>query len=296
MKFLSELSKETLICSELQVKDYKELLKCSFGDEPNKIIFVETVCDVLSNITNKTPEYFKKLSIIDLFVLLLDVRINSQGDVCKVVITKEDKQMNLELRLDCIRDDIKTIFTTVSEARIVQNDIEIVFDCPSIERLANHTDDEYLYFIKGLFAKSTKKVIVIQSNEDARLLFEKLPPKASLQIIDQFQSFVKQITDINFLSRYGIKDQKLAFVPSLESLIWFAKLMFNETLDVFYDNLFYLSHLGHMSAEYVEGSVVGEYNYFVSCLQRTLAAKNPSPGPDDQMVSDEEAGFFDEQV
>ena len=110
MKFVSNLSKETLICSELQVKDYKELLKASYGEDINKLIFVETLCEIFAKTTNKPTEYFKKLNIIDLFCLLLDVRINSQGDICKVVITRDEKKMNLELRLDLIKGDLELIF------------------------------------------------------------------------------------------------------------------------------------------------------------------------------------------
>ena len=99
MNFLSKLSKETLICSELRVKEYKNLLKCTYGDNPEQIIFIETLCEVLSVVANKPVEYFKKLNIVDLFCLVLDLRVNSLGNVCKVVITKDEKKMNLELFL-----------------------------------------------------------------------------------------------------------------------------------------------------------------------------------------------------
>ena len=297
MKFVSELSKESLICTELKVKDYKELLKCAFGDEPNKIIFVETICEILSKISNKEPEYFKNLNVIDLFCLLLDVRINSQGDVCKVVITKEEKQMNLELRLDYIRDDMKASFGSLSSSIIKQNNIDILFECPSIERLMQEADEEYLYFIKGATIKNpSERFIETKTNEEASVLFERLAPKVSLQIIEKFEQFVKHATSINFLSRYGISNQKLSFLPSLDSLIWFTKLMFNESLETFYDNMFYLSHSAHMSSEYIENCIVGEYTYFVNCLQRTLAVNSPNPTPDDEFISDEEAGLSEEQI
>jgi len=295
MKFLSELSKETLICSELQVRDYKSILKCSYGDEVNPRIFAETICDIFMKLTNKSTEYFKKLNAIDLFCLLLDTRINSQGNICKVLVTKDSKQMTLELNLEHIKTDIKSIYNNLFTT-IDQNNIEIVFGCPSVERLLQPTQNEYLSFITGTYIKQndTKKFIEIATNEQAELLFDKISPKTFLKIIDNFNKFVETATKTNLLSRYGVKDQQLVFVPSLNSLIWFTKLMFNEPLETFYDNLFYLSLHGHMSSEYVENCVVGEYNYFVNCLLRTQSAKDSGEKQDDGSFFDEEAGLSDE--
>lgn len=289
MKFVSKLSTEIVLCDELKVKLYKELLKCSYGDEPNKMVFIETLYEILSSATNKPLEYFKKLNIIDLFCLLLDTRINSQGDICKVVITKNDKQMNLELNLSHIRNEIADVVTKLSDANIVQNDMEVVFECPSLERSCQEAEEEYLYFIKGIRVNVNGEIkfASIISNEQAKLLFEKVSPKVSLQIIERFRKSIDVISNANFLSRYGLTEQKLVFFPSIDSFIWFTKLIFNESLETFYDNLFYLSHLGHMSTEYIENANVGEYNYFVSCLQRTLAAKTPSPEPEANDHDDE---------
>ena len=299
MKFVSELSKDTLICSELQVKDYKELLKCTYGDDTNQLIFIETLSEIFSKVANKPTEHFKKLNVIDLFCLLLDVRINSLGDICKVVITKDDKKMNLELRLDFIRDDLKNLFNVLSTT-IEQSNVKVEFECPSVERLLQKANEEYLYFIKGSYIKKDNfaKFVEIATNDHAQMFFEKLSPKVSLQIIEQFESFVKSATGINFLSRYGIEDQTLNFLPSLSSLIWFTKLIFNESLESFYDNLFYLSHHGHMNAEYIENSAVGEYNYFVTCLKNVLSPKESSPEQTEEDFSpdEEDPGLTEEPL
>jgi hypothetical protein len=299
MKFVSNLSKDTLICSELQVKDYKELLKCTYGDDVNHLIFIETISEVFSKVANKPTDFFKKANVIDLFCLLLDVRINSLGDICKVVITKDEKKMNLELRLDFIRDDLKNLFNVLSTT-IEQNNIKVVFECPSVERLLQNASEEYLYFIKGSYINkdNSTKFIEITTNDHAQMFFEKLSPKVSLQIIEQFESFVKSAAGINFLSRYGIEDQTLNFLPSLSSLIWFTKLIFNESLESFYDNLFYLSHHGHMNAEYIENSAVGEYNYFVTCLKNTLSPKEASQEQteEDFLPDEEDPGLTEEPL
>lgn len=298
MKFVAELITTKVLCNELKVKDYKEILKCSFGDDPNKFIFVETICDIFSSITNKPVEYFKSLNVIDFFLLLLEVRINSQGDACKVSIIKDKKQMSLELRLDYIRDELKEAFKSISTV-LQTNTTDLVFEYPSIERLLEETTEDYLYFIKQASIKKNEstKTILINTNKEANLLFEKLSPKTSLQIIKLFEKFIKPCVEINFLKRYDLGNQTLNFIPSISSVIWFCKLMFNESLEVFYDNLFYLSHLGHFDLNYVEALSPGEYVYMTKKLESVLSQKSSS-SQDEQTYEpgDEEDGFFEEPV
>ena len=298
MKFLSKLSKETLVCSELQVKYYKDLLKCCYGDNPDSLVFIATVCDVFSSIANKPPEFFKKLSVIDFFCLLLDVRINSQGNACGAVITKDDKKMNLELRLDHIRDELKQ---ASSSSFVEQDNISILIDYPCVERLLEPSSEEYLRYIKGVFVNKpalldgvSSHFVDISTNKHAEMFFDKLPPRTSLQIIEKADQAFKSLIEINFLSRYGVKDQHLAFLPTLESLIWFAKLMLNEPLDVLYNNIFYLAQMGNMSADYIENSIVGEYNFFVGCLKQKISAETPASNNNSPNILDEDVGLMDE--
>lgn len=296
MKYISQLSKDTLLCSELLVKDYKEILKCTYGEEPNKKIFVETICEILAKIVQKPISFIKSLNVIDLFCLILDVRFNSLGP-CNVVLTQNEQKFNLELNLGYIKEETEQLFNNLSTT-IEHNGIEIVFECPSVERLLQNTKDDYLSYIKGSYItrNGEKRFIGITTNEQAELLFDKIPPKISLELIQKFNNFVEQITGMNFLSRYGFKDQKLVFIPSLDSLIWFNKLMFNEDLNSLYENIFYLSYSGKMNAEFIENSAVGEYNYYVALLRQTLAEKNSKnvPSEEDPNMVEQDPGLFEE--
>lgn len=276
------------------VKDYKELLKCSYGDEPNKKIFVETVCEILGKVVQKPTTYIKSLNVVDLFCLLLDIRFNSLGP-CNVILTQNDQKFNLELNLGYIKEETAELFNALSTS-IEHNGIEIVFECPSVERLLQNSKDDYLSYIKGSYITKNgeRRFISIATNEQAELLFDKIPPKISLEIIQKFNTFVEQITGMNFLSRYGFKEEKLVFVPSLDSLIWFTKLMFNEELSTFYDNVFYLGYTGKMSADYVENCAVGEYNYYVGLLRQVVAAKNSSSTPTEGEEVPEDPGLFED--
>lgn len=297
MNFLTILSKDTLVCSELQVKDYKELLKCSFGDSPDKTIFIETICRIFSKLTNKSLDYIKQLNIVDFFCLLLDIRNNSLGD-CKLVLTQDKKKFNLELNLAKVKEETSILFEQLATT-IKHSNIEVYFECPSLERLMQNTKDEYLSYIKGscITKKRKKCTAIITTNEEAELFFNALPPKISLEIIDNFNKFVESTTKMNYLSRYGFNEQQLVFLPSIESLLWFAKLLFNEPLSSLYDNIFYLSYSGKMNAEYVETLSVGEYNYFVGLLRQVLANKNsPEENKENNQNFEEEPGLFEEEM
>jgi hypothetical protein len=280
VKFNVELLTETVTCSELTVKDYKEILKCIYGDNPDPTSFVTTISEVLANITNKPQNYFLNCGIIDVFLLLLKTKINSQSESCKISVTKDDKQMNLELRFDHIYEDIKEWFGPFLNKKIALDTIEITFDSPTLKMLLEPSEDEIVYFIKGCkILGKHDKLLTPSTTQEALMLLESLPPKLATDLYSHFNLFAKEIFNKNLLYRYPLisEQQKLMFSPSIESLIWFTKLMFNEPLDGFYDNLFYLTNLGHFSTDYIERCTPGEYVYFTKKLEYTLSKQETLP-------------------
>ena len=272
MKFISDLSSHKLVCSELTVADYKQILKCSFGDEPDIELFSETICDVIGKLTNKSSEFVKSLPMSDVLCILIDLRLKSMGDVVTVSVKSEEKQMSLDLNLSTIKEDIKQFYKPFCCSKITQKDLEIVLSVPSIEMLSTKTDDEYLYFIKSVLLK--KSTFEISNIEEASALFEKISAKVASQIISHCRQFIESVKELNLLARYEGIEQKLGFVPTIENLLWFVKLLFNEPLDAFYDNIFYLAKHVNMSAEYIESCTPGEYIYFTKKLEASIAAQN----------------------
>lgn len=290
MKFDVEVLNKNIVCSELTVRDYKALLKCSYGDQPDHKTFVYTIIDVLSNITNKPSDYFLHSSIIDVFLLLLKTKINSQSETCKVVVTKDNKQMNLELNFEGIYEDIKKWFSPFLNKTFVWDSVEVTFDSPTLGMLIEEAvEDEIIYFLRGCkIVDKHEKILTPSNTKEANMLLDNLPPKLIADIYTHFGMFAKTLLSKNLLSRYNIEgtEQKLMFSPSLDSLIWFTKLMFNEPLDVFYDNLFYLTNLGHFSASYVEECTPGEYTYFIKKLEQTLAKQRTTEEDYSQQYTD----------
>jgi hypothetical protein len=289
VKFISKLTNKSVVCSELKVKDYKEILKCTLGDEPDQNIFIETICEVFSSILSKPINQIKQMSIVDALLLILQIRINSQGDTIKIVVTKDDKQMNLELDLNYVLDRILNFYKKNNNLELTSSKVKICFGIPSLEKYSNSIEEEYLYFLDEVTIKN--KTINVKTNEEASKLFDALSPKLALQFINLFKDFAVRCKENDYLQKYNVQ-QNLTFVPSVESLIWYTKLIFSESLDVFYDNLFYLSHLGHLDLNYVESLTPGEYTYMVKKLEFALGQKS-SAAPSDAVEQDTDEDFDD---
>ena len=281
----------TILCSELKVKQYKELLKTTYGEEPNIQIFLETLWDILAELTGKQKIFFKQINIIDLLLVVLQIRIASQGDACDIILTHEGKKANVEMKLDCCIEDIQHTFCCNLEQTISYNGVDIIIGCPSSERLLETTEEDYLHYIKeARFTLNGETAHVnIEHNTRAKQIFEQLPPHISMRIFKYVTDFNTIASELNLLDRYGCIEQTINFMPSLESLMWFTKLLFSESLEGFYNNVFYLSYLGHMNAEYIENCTPGEYLLFTQTLQNNLNTNNQtdSSSPTEEQFQDE---------
>jgi hypothetical protein len=271
MRFPIKLHADTVHCTELNLLHYKQILKIIYGDEPSKDIFVETIAELLASISDKPQSYFKELDVIQLMVVLIALRIQSMGDSTTVNLKQEKEQTSLELRLDWIVEELIEFCSSFLEFKIEHSSFDIILSPPSLTRLQEKVEDEYLYFIKGVFIKTNNTYVPMIDNNCAKAFFEKLPAKTAASIIGYFETFVSSLKQVNFLLRYGITDQILMFIPSIDSVIWFLKLMFNESIDSFYDNTFYLSYYGHMSGNFLQTCTPGEYVYFAKKLQEVLS-------------------------
>jgi hypothetical protein len=271
------------------VKQYKELLKCSFGDEPDKFIFQETICELISNLINVPIDKVKEFSIVDIMLFILQLRTNSQGNAINIVVTKDEKQMTLPLDLNYVKSSINNFYKE-QQTIIKDNNIQIHLNPCSVNRFLDSIDEEYLYFFDKIIINN--KEFKIKTNKEAAEVFDKLPPKLSLQIIEWFKDFITKCSSTNFLLKYEV-EQTLTFLPSIDSLIWYTKLIFNESLDTFYTNLFYLSHLGHIDLSYVESLSPGEYTFMVKKLEASLS-KNSSSSNMEEPVDD--SGMFENEL
>jgi hypothetical protein len=140
--------------------------------------------------------------------------------------------------------------------------------------------------------KINDRVLVIETNEEAKNITERLPIKVTFAIIEHFEKIIKELKNLNFLKRYKITEHNLGFIPSNDSLLWFTKLIFNESLESFYDNIFYLAKLANISPSYTESCSVGEYFVYTGTLQRTLAQQNSENSQEPSVLHNNAASDF----
>jgi hypothetical protein len=210
------------------------------------------------------------------------------GDVVTVSLNNDKMQRSIDLNLTLLKEDVQQFYAQFSNTKIKQADVDIFMSIPSIEMLSTKTSEEYLYFIKSVKLKN-KDLFEITNVEMASSLFETIPAKTASKIINYCQEFIKDIQSLNLLSRYKGIDQTFGFIPTIENLLWFVKLMFNESLSSFYDNIFYLAKHVNMSPSYIESCTPGEYIYFTKKLEEFIAAQNQGnqQQPDYDHSSDE---------
>ncbi len=293
MKFQLQVGGESIPCEELKVSLYKDLLKSTYGEEPDISSFVETVCETLSLLTKKPYSFFEEMPISNLMSCFFQIRMNSIGDRTTINLNIDETKRTLELRLDWINEELLSFVNTSIKRTLKVGSVEIEMDTPSIKRLNEKIDEEYLYFVKTV--KLNDRALSINSNQEAKNVTEKLPVKVTLEIVEYFEKTIKAIKELNFLAKYGIKEHALGFIPSIESLLWFTKLMFNESLQSFYDNVFYLAKLANIPPSFIEKCSVGEYFVYTGILRRTLAQQNSEKSQDSPMLSNDEMDDFPEE-
>ncbi len=278
MKFTIELTDRKVFSSELKLKHYKEILKCSFGEPDFDSIF-QTFSEIFQEIMQIELEELMHFSILDFLFLIYEARSIGLGNECNITAAVDKKQMNISLKLDLLKEDLSNAYSKFFPKTYTAGCVTIFFQNPTIARVLEderkEIEPDYASFIHSIIYKDNK--FLFETNEQVRRVFDSLPSQISTKITYELENALTKLTTINFLKRYQLPpDITLTFIPSVKSLIWFTKLLFSEPLDVFYDNMFYLTHLGNMDLNYIEQCSPGEYVYFVKRLQAVLSQKSAS--------------------
>jgi hypothetical protein len=274
----AETNQEALLFSELTVQDYKKLLKTSYGDNPNLNNFIATLTEVFSNVSNKSKEYFYNLDILTIFLFLIDLRIQTFGETCEILLKPKQatnfKKTTISLNLNSIKNELLKFQSNYKIVNLLDDKIKIVLNPPTILGLLSKKYN-YFDFIKKIeiFNETINGYNTFETKSNLKEIFDEIPAKYSFVVIKEYNEFINKLTSINFLERYKISDTKLTFIPDFQTLIWYFKLFFNESLEGFYQNLFYLTYLGHFNLQYIETCAVGEYLWFVRKLEGTLSTK-----------------------
>jgi hypothetical protein len=286
------LQGNTLYCSELQLREYKEILKCTYGEDIDKASFVRTVSEILARVASEHKTFFlNEIGIVDVFRLLIKIRSISLGNEIQI---KLGENRSASIDIDKLDEIIQPKLKKYEGLSITQSNTELVFASPSLGKSLNETTNGSHLFLKRvtLHHNKTKQTFNINTTDEASLLLNKITAKHLIQFENAFQDYTDTINSINFIEHIST-ELILPFIPTLDNLIWYTKFLFNEPLETLYNNIFYLAKLGNMSPEYMEKCSPGEYIYFSKQLEQSIR-ETSGQGSTDEMTINEDIDGMDE--
>lgn len=268
MKIESTLSDRVVFFSELNVKNYKNFLKETYGQlsELNLKQCENSICDLLANSIDEPLESIRDMDLIDVLSLILELRIVGISPLCKILVNVpgKNKPTSVDFNLDLLKNDLISLNKKLHQT--IQFDaVTIKLGCPSFNSLL--LKERGYRYIKSIQINECK--LTIKTEEDLNLAFNSLPSKIFLEVNKISEHIEKTFEEYSLLARYNV-NQKLTFYPNIYNILWFTKLVFSEDLQVFYTTFFNMCYAGHMDANYLESITLGEYNFFVNCLRNAL--------------------------
>jgi hypothetical protein len=275
VKYKFTTSENVSICfDELTLNGYKQIIKASYGDDISFESLSSTIASVLAEHSNKSSDFFETLNLCDLMDILIEVRSNSMGNISTILVPDDEgKQIKVDLRLDWIQEDLRSLISFCNEQSVLIENMKLVYGCPSLNKLLTNLNDneQFLSFLqKAEIDNSGKRVIFdINNISDAKRVLDAVSAKEGNQIVEKFYKIAEFMNSQDTLVRYKIKtNEKLKFIPNLNSFVWFIKLMYNDSLDSIYNNIFMLAKHGNISPDYLEKCTPGEYMFFVKKLEQ----------------------------
>lgn len=248
--------------SELNVQDYKIILKGLLEEPINTFNLIFNVNKILQKITTLSLEELLNLNLLEYLNLLVNIRSSSIGNKIFAVHQDKDKKTKLEIPLNQTINELDKIIKIFNPIFYKENDITIYFNIPSIKDLLysnmsyiekiSYKDKDYYNvneeFVNNLPAKYIK---VINNN--------------ILKINEQVEQYYFYNSPVEFFSI------KLSLNEKIYSNI--IKILFNENLASIYENIFYLSKICNLDSAYLENCTYGEFKIFVKKAEEMLRKK-----------------------
>jgi len=271
---LKLLDKE-IIHGELNVKDYKVILKCLLGDTLDIPALYLNLNSILLKITNLKEDELYNLNIIEYFLLLLSIRSNSIGGIIFATYNGE-KKINLQIPLNEIIEELTFFLENYQPLAINIKNVSTTITIPKIKEFISKEDLSF-----------TNDIIV---NSNTTIDIEQLPVCVYKQINDKINFLKKDINNLHFYKPV-VEDYIIKFSSNLNEYGSLIKILFNENLLSVYDNIFYLSKVSNFSAEYLENCTYGEFKLFVKKTENLY--KNTTSTPTQSLPVEDEMDQVD---
>lgn len=283
-----QLKDKIVYCEELKVKHLKTIYKCLLGEE----IDAESLLFNLDNIFKTITEIeTKKLSFIDFFIILINLRCSSIGNIINIQISENT---NLELNLFKFIEELSKIEIEELLSCSKFNDITIHYKLPTISQIIeinNNPENICNFFIQKIEIKDQS--YTIDNLEEADKILKNLPAKNFTTVFKRVQNIVQYFNSVNLLNYNKHIEQQLFFNFNIKNLTTLIKILFGDHLLSLYENLFALCKLGNFTPEYIENCTPGEYILFVKKLQE---ANKQEQAPQQNSFDEETENLFEEPI
>lgn len=247
------LSNKAVIYQELKLKQYKTILKCLIGSSIDIQNLFINLNNILKTITNLSEEDLLNLNLIEYFLLLTEIRVTSIGSSIFAVYKKNKESINIEIPLYKTVNNLQKCIKKIQPIKTSENNIQLTFYIPKICDILKEKEFPF----------------VVEDVSNLPAFFLKTINKNSKLINQQIETF--------YFFDAPIKKYSINLSTKINDYVQLIKILFNENLISIYDNIFYLSKICNMSADYLENGTYGEFKIFVKKIeemfQKTVVPK-----------------------
>lgn len=270
-----------VLYKELKLKHLKTIYKALFGDSPDTNVVFQNFNNILMFLTGWSETEIKKLSLIEYFLLLLEIRCTCIGSIIFAELP-DRPNVKIEINLYKFINIIKQIkLSEILKTDTIDN-FNIFYKLPSLNELISFNtqttlEEVYSFFIQKIVFKETIFEIANTDRTIIKKILDRLPAKITSQIIKKTYSIFEEFNKINLLSDIlDLNDKKIHFNFNVQNLIGILKLIFGDQLLSVYENIFGLCKAGNFTPEYIENCTPGEYLLFIKKLEEISSKQNQS--------------------
>jgi hypothetical protein len=269
---------DNIFYKELKVKHLKIIYKALLGDNPDPEVVFCNFNNIITSLTNLSNKDIDSLNFINYFLLLLEFRITSIGNI--VFSQLSDGVTKVEFNLTKIKKQLENLNNKYQKQKITLDDFTLIYNLPTIKEILyinklKNIEDLYICFIDQIIFKNTIIDFKLLSIEEKNAIFETLPAKLSFKLIQITTDCLKYFNTINLISYITqLKDVTLTFNFNINNLLLFLKFIFGDNLLSLYENIFALCKLGNFTPKYIENCTPGEYLLLIKKLEQINSQTN----------------------
>ena len=280
----ADLLQSSLDFKELDLKQYRQLLKCFLGDEVYTDLIFNNTDNIIKELTSLSYKQINNLNFLDYCLLLFTIRQVSIGDTVSLYAEDiEQKQLKIDLRISKVIEQIidKKIVDLLIPETIDQCYLE--YRLPSIREILILEKEKdiysfYTFFLKSIkFSKSTINLEDYTFKEREEII-QKIPVKVMTGLTKRTHAIVEYCNKINLLQSLNNKtfDKKLYLTLNSQIIAFVIKLIYNTSLESIYELMFALSKAANFSCSFLDDCSPGEFYFFTKKLEEISARQQKS--------------------